>query len=213
MWNDTIETLIITTIQQYLYGPPLRTYIRHKLGWSTAQLDAVNWDAFQRVMMSYPLQARTTRMKAIYGWLHTHQWKARIYSTTPLCPLCNELDTNDHVFICSATVENRKDAVTTFLSTIDEGTPLDVKDLFRRRLYTTLAVNQPNERPVEEDHPTIQDELGWLNFIRGRHTRQFEEIYDQYLDELPSKSKKGLPYKSGKAWATALVKASITLLV
>jgi len=61
------------------------------------------------------------------------------------------------------------------------------------------------------DAVTHQDELGWINFIRGRHGIQFQSAYDQYLAELPTKKK--LKYKSGKAWATALVEASLTLLV
>ena len=58
---------------------------------------------------------------------------------------------------------------------------------------------------------TPQDELGWINFIRGRHSKYYEEGYDLYLEELPDK--KGQQYKTGRAWAIALVKASLTLLV
>ena len=61
------------------------------------------------------------------------------------------------------------------------------------------------------DIVTHQDELGWTNFIRGRHSLQFQIAYDQYLADLPTKEK--LKYKSGKTWTTALVAASLKLLV
>ena len=144
-WNIQVEgmeetTKSITELQQHVHGPPLQAYLRHKLDWTQDDINGTNWEAFQRVMERYPLHLRTTRMKAIYGWLNTNQWKERIYCTSPVCPLCNETDTNDHVLICPTTVEDRREAVTKFIDTIKGGTPLDLQNLFRRRLCDALHI-------------------------------------------------------------------------
>jgi len=210
------------TMQSKIYGPPLQDYIRYKLGWTREQINGTNWAAVHGTLMSYPLQGRTTRMKAIYGWLHTHQRKARIYSTTPTCPLCNAIDTNDHVLICSATVVNRLEAVNQFMTSIGEKTPLAVNMVLQQRLREALDLSPMAHQPEDIAHHLEdtgqddfilaveqQDDLGWINFIRGRHSIKWEEAYDVYLQSLKGKP----PCRSGRQWATQLVKASLTLLV
>ena len=60
-----------------------------------------------------------------------------------------------------------------------------------------------------ESATASQDDLGWINFIRGRHSIQWEEAYDSYLETGQGKE----TYKTAQAWAMNLVKASLTLLV
>jgi len=185
------------------------------LGWTSAQIDGTNWTALQGTLSSYPLQARTTRMKAMYGWLHTHQWKSRIYSTSPICPFCSEEDSNDHIWTCQETNTNREIAITHFISSIEPKTPADMKDAIHQRLRTamnTLALDiHPEDTAPEEVNTAImaQDDLGWINFIRGRHSIKLEEAYDLYLASGMAKN----AFRSGRAWAKHLIKASLTLLV
>jgi hypothetical protein len=204
-----------TFMQQQVYGPPLLKYVRYKLGWTQAQIDEVNWRALQRTLESYPLHARTTRMKAMYGWLHTHQWKERLYMTSPTCPFCSEIESNDHVWICHGTQTLRQEALNNFIATIDEKTPDEIKVTLTRRLHQALALpysdvpSQPYETEEVTTALNAQDELGWVNFIRGRHSVKWEAAYDLYHVT----RRQNNMYKSGRKWATALVKASLTLLV
>ena len=54
-----------------------------------------------------------------------------------------------------------------------------------------------------------QDDLGWINFIRGRHSIKWEEAYDLYLESGLGQN----TFRSGRAWAKQLVESSLTLLV
>jgi hypothetical protein len=198
-----------------LYGPPLQEYLRYKLGWTGDQIEDTNWAALQGALSAYPLQARTTRMKAMYGWLHTHQWKSRIYLTSSMCPFCSEEDSNDHIWTCQATTTNRETAITTFISSIEPKTPADMTAAIHQRLRTVmdtpaLDIHPEDTAPEEVTMALIaQDDLGWINFIRGRHSIKWEEVYDLYLESGLEKN----TFRSGRAWAKHLVKASLTLLV
>jgi hypothetical protein len=171
-------------LHKKLYGPPLQEYIQYKLGWTREQMNDTNWLALKGALLSYPLQGRTTRMKAIYGWLHTHQWKSRIYCTSPTCPFCSDEDTNDHIWSCQATTKNRQDAVATFISSIKNKTPTFMIDIIQHRLEEVLAIPSTNLHPEDMTYEYVesaiasQDDLGWINFIRGRHSNQWEEVYD-----------------------------------
>jgi hypothetical protein len=54
-----------------------------------------------------------------------------------------------------------------------------------------------------------QDELGWLNFIKGRQSVKWEDAYNTYLDTIAGRK----PHRSGLAWGSKLVTASLQLLV
>jgi len=157
-------------------------------------------------------------MKAIYGWLHTHQWKERIYSTTPICPLCGATDTNDHILTCQSTIDERGEVVNKFIASISAGTPTEVQALIHDKLCDALAIPTDDRlmnalTTAYDEASTHQDALGWINFIRGRHSLKFQEAYDGYLAELPIKQRKKSKYKTGQTWATSIVAASLTLLV
>jgi hypothetical protein len=210
--------MTIWELQKNIYGPPLQDYIRSRLGWTREQIDDTNWAIIHGALQSYPLHGRTTRMKAIYGWLHTHRWKARIYSTTSTCPFCDEEESNDHIWICPATTMNRQHAMAQFMASIQEKTPPIVSAALQQRLNVALSLP-----PIEyqDDHSdelgldgfilavAQQDDLGWINFIRGRQTIQWEEAYDEYLGS----TQRELPCKSGRTWATKLGIAALTMLV
>jgi hypothetical protein len=154
-------------------------------------------------------------MKAMYGWLHTHQWKSRIYSSTSTCPFCEEEDSNDHIWICRETITNREEQLNKFLSSIDAKTPTYMTMILRQRLEAILALPSTIEHPEDILPDEVsravdsQDDLGWINFIRGRHSTDLEDAYDIYLEREQGKK----AYRSGRAWATQLVKHSLTLLV
>lgn len=97
-------------LHKQLYGPPLNGPV-HK--------------SMKPIRRLYLLHGRPTRMKAIYGRLHTHQWKERIHSTSPTCPLYEEVESNDHIWMCPATTTNRQEVVNLFMLSIKERTPTE----------------------------------------------------------------------------------------
>lgn len=115
------------------------------------------------------------------------------------------------------TVETRFGAVEKFITTISEGTPEYTQALFRQRLHIALAIpHQTRDMETIPDYDEsilYQDGLGWINFIRGRHSIHFQLAYSQYLADLPDKTRKRQRYKTGIALATMLIIASLTLLV
>jgi hypothetical protein len=227
-WTVQVEGVdegidLMPILQKRLYGRPLQDYIQHKLLWTRDQIESTNWAALHKALAPYPLHARTTRMKAMYGWLHTHQWKERIYSTSPTCPFCYEEDSNDHVWVCQGTTSNREEALSRFLSSIKKTTPSAAWKLMRQRLSQTMALiettSQDDATQTEIDDTDLsnmilaagedQDELGWLNFIKGRQSVKWEDAYNTYLDTIAGRK----PHRSGLAWGSKLVTASLQLLV
>jgi hypothetical protein len=89
-------------------------------------------------------------------------------------------------------------------------------DIIQHRLEEVLAIPSTNLHPEDMTYEYVesaiasQDDLGWINFIRGRHSNQWEEVYDSYLDTRPQGKE---TYRTAQAWAINLVKASLTLLV
>jgi len=79
------------------------------------------------------------------------------------------------------------------------GTTVEGYDIDQQNPLTTLMLSAGQE----------QDSLGWDNFLRGRHSKLFEEAYDEYLATKPRVKMK---YKKGITWATRLVQDSLTLL-
>jgi hypothetical protein len=154
-------------------------------------------------------------MKAIYGWLHTHQWKSWVYSSSATCPFCDNEESTDHIWKCPATTTHRKEGITQFISNIQEKTPRNMTVIIQQRLEEAMAITTTDIHPEDMTHDDLnraiesQDDLGWINFIRGRHGIKWEEAYDIYMASGHGKE----TYRSARKWATNLVKASLTLLV
>ena len=175
------------TLHRQVHGPDLRGYIRYRLGWTEDQFDAVNWVVLHRVLAATPLHIRTTTTKAMYGWLHTSHWQERIYGTTPICAMCNDIEDNDHILQCPAQVTSRVSAREKFINELREfGSPLPVCQVFNDRLATLLSI-PPVSTLGQFDHDLTyhlsiltrqaaleQESLGWDNFLRGRQSLQWE---------------------------------------
>lgn len=213
-------------VHAQVHGPALREYIRYRTGWTETQFDLVNWGALNRVMLSYPLYGRTTIMKAVYGWLHTSHWQERIYGTTSQCSMCNQVEDNEHLWTCPAQVLQRQTALETMLETLtDIGSPILVTRTLKMRLNTFLQIHTPDlddedHDPQTETQTTLcdtlfiqagteQDDLGWDNFLRGRHSMKWDVAYDEYIQTRPQRKCK---HEKGVTWAAAMVKASLKLL-
>jgi len=203
------------SLHKQIYGQQIQEYVRYKLSWTPEMMNDTNWDALSGALGSYPLHARTTRMKAIYGWLHTHQWKSRIYSSSSICPFCDNEESNDHILRCPATTTHRQEGIAQFISNIKEKTPRNMIMIIQQRLEEALTITPMDIHPEDMTYDDLnsaiesQDELGWINFLRGRHSIKSEEAYDIYMASGHGKE----TYRSARKWATNLIQASLTLLV
>jgi len=134
--------------------------------------------------------------------------------------MCGSLETNDHLWECPALADERAAALSTFIqSSIDIGTPRAMVHVMHYRLRNLfrLPVDTLGEYKGDQDTPitnrTIQagqaqDELGWDNFIKGRHCSLWEDMYASYLTTIPPPKTK---YKKGLTWAMRLIRESIKL--
>jgi len=210
-------------VHRQVHGPDLRAYIRYRLGWTEEQFDAVNWKALTRVLTATPLSTRTTTMKAIYCWLHTSHWQVRIYGTTSRCAMCSEVEDNTHLWICPAQVIHRTSALQSFINILkDRGSPPPVCQAFNDRLALFLSI--PLETTIGRFDQDLtdplsiltrnatfdQESLGWDNFLRGRHSLKWEEVYDEYLTI--QQKKRRHKYTTGRTWATHVAREGLILL-
>lgn len=201
-----------------VHGSDLRSYIRYRTGWTDDQYDNVNWDALDRVITLLPMYCRTTIMKAVYGWLHTSHWQERIYGTSPHCAMCNQLEDNEHLWTCPSQTHLREQALLKLIASLTAiGSPISGITIIQHRLNTFLHLpdSSPSYDVTDPLVPHIlqaahdQDQLGWDNFMRGRHSRLWAEAYDAYIETRPKTKYK---YKKGATWAAELVRNSLKLL-
>jgi len=212
----TIEGRVINSFSLHdamhnrVHGTALKDFICYRTGWTVTQFEMVNWRALHRVILSQPLHYRTTAMKATYGWSHTAHWQDRIYGTTSACPMCGTIETNDHLWECPALAGERASALSIFIqASIDIGTPTLLVHIMNYKLSNLfcLLVDTLGDYQVEQDTPInikmiqagqAQEDLGWDNFIKGRHCSLWEDIYDSYLTTTPPPKTK---YRTGITWA------------
>ncbi len=90
----------------------------------------------------------------------------------------------------------------------------------RNRLQQTLSIEVTEPNPQGETDDThlsdmilaageAQDDLRWLNFIKGRQSIKLEEAYNAHLENIPGRKS----HRSGRAWGAAVIKESLQLLV
>lgn len=217
--NQTIDpSLLHDTLYRTVQGPALQQYIRVRTGWTPYQFDQINWSALRGALSTYPLHSRNTALKAIYGWLHTASWQERIYNTSSKCPFCPAIENNTHIWVCPARTDTRRQVMDTFKTKcLDIGLPPTITVIFHNRLRIFLDISngevalpeQPRDQDIVQAYQQ-QEELGWDNFIRGRHSVIWQETFDRLLVNM--EQRRGRP-RTGKSMATKLVKSCLQLLV
>jgi len=135
--------------------------------------------------------------------------------------MCGIIEDNEHLWVCPAHAEVRREAMATYIHTIqDIGTPNELVTLIQLGLSNLLNIPSPPIHELQVDNGNTlmammiqagqdQTSLGWDNYLRGRHSKLFAQSYDAYLATKPIHKTK---YTKGITWAARLVRESLLLL-
>jgi len=123
--------------------------------------------------------------------------------------MCHHVEDNDHLWVCSAQTEGRRIILTTMIDTvIASGTPQEIIDVIHYGLSSLFNLQQDRlgDHHIDPVDPVIlkdwraseeQGNLGWDDFVRGRHSHLWADAYETDLERKPKQkvryTKKGLP--------------------
>ena len=164
----------------------MKEYLCTKNDWSTRTFDLINWSAHHAALHKYKLVQRVTVMKLVHGWLATkkRKWREGRFET-PSCVLCQEEETNNHMYYCSHEgLQNRR---------LKEWNILMEKVRKLTELDTVVAIsiglsNESNHSPVDiyknEFAPSRalrvamqdQQDIGWEQIWSGRIAKGWMEV-------------------------------------
>ena len=225
--------MLATDGKESIAGSPVTT-LYHKEGDRTgrqlfaqkniltdSQFTLVDWESFARTTTSqFPPTMRAWYTKHILGW---NGVMTRLHLINPIkypfpsCPCCSfPHEDKNHIILCQDEGRTKlyNDGVTkidTWLRT-QRTDPL-LRSLIRRYLKGRSLVSMVSlltQRSQAQYHRLAleHDDLGWINFIEGRISKQFGEIQLKYY---ASKSS-GLFRKSARKWSAGLIERLIGLI-
>lgn len=184
-------------------------YMITKYSWSEAIFTDINWEVLKKLLQSFP-NRRLCVIKFTNGLIPTNYILHRNKTCpSPLCPMCNtEVETWQHLNLCQAefpiiwrthlvrklqdkckelkTSPECSSALMHGLNSIFNFAPLDEFPLI-------------NEVAVSLHH--AQHQLGWLQFLQGKATKQWEEVNAHYS---PSKAEPQ-QIRSKKSWTYCIL--------
>jgi len=117
---------------------------------------------------------------------------------------------------CSATIDNRAAALHQYTiqlrqiktaPTINEAITIRLKQLLYLQFESTTADSTLTTNTLIRDATIQQDEIGWVNFLRGRQSKIWEEAQGTYL-ELGG----AINRIKAARWSTQIIDATLTLL-
>ena len=212
-------------IYNSLYGKNLTHFIRIKQGWRYDLIDRINWEASEKCLGRLPLEKRTTRLKAIHGWLATAGWKAKLdESCSGVCGLCGAAtETNEHLWVCVETREQREMALWAYIEKLHQkGTAGIIVQVWESRIKTLFgmaaeSVTGDAADPVDaitRDATAEQDEIGWHNFLRGRQSLLWKDAQAEFFAQHGAQTadKRAQRKKKAGRWSREIMEDTLQLL-
>ena len=187
-------------------GPALEAYIREKNQWDHNTFDAVNWEAHGKAVKATS-HKRVHLTKFLHEALPTHHRANLLDNGNRKCVACRACDeTTDHIFRCPAA--SRAEWRVTFRQSIEsfheayQTHPL-LRHLFRESLDQWMNPDSPDAvSPVLfplEVRVLIQKQnnIGWRQILRGRFSREWQRIQNNYY---MTHKRKSLFKRTGERW-------------
>ena len=166
------------SIQKTLYEENLTTYLREKYGWSTTDLDTVDWAVHEAVVRTFSLVRGVTVTKYIHRWLATKQKRYRQGEfQCSKCFFCEKNEDDLHIFQCAHVdfQEKRKSELGSLLQQLQKITQPDALQLIRAGLLSVTCGSSIEDYQSEfitdgkmQVLAQSQANIGWDHFLRGR---------------------------------------------
>ena len=178
-------------------GPHLLDYIIAKNKWDPTTVDLVDWESHGIAVRNAPHPV--TLVKFLHGLLpvgdRVHKYHPKYHL---LCPSCLEArETIDHLYQCNC--PSRKPWRSGFLKMLlDTADKLDIRPSLLAVMYDGCLAylrGQDHIQPNRYDNDLRelvrqQNRIGWLNFLRGRWSKEWKRLQTIYvLQKVKNKQK------------------------
>ena len=214
--KGTITAKLKQSVTLASRGPDLLAHICSKNNWDSTVPDTVDWETHGLVRRN--ASHSVTHLKFLHGLLPVGVQKAHCHDRySKCCPLCTTVEETEFHF-CRCPHEARAQWRAKFLTVLTD-TAAKLKVLHELTSVVVAGVTAFfSGHTVNQDHPTLdpldfprhlrplimqQNEIGWLNFIRGRWSKEWRRL---------QQAKNGRRLKAGKKtlkgdWAAKLIQA------
>lgn len=155
----------------------LQDYYARNLKISTTSLHTINWAALRMARGRMRLKMRQFSLKLSINWLATGTQLEKYGSTSKYCHLCNEPETNVHLFTCP----NRKCVRDKFFESLRKRYEKSPVELRMTNEIISALVNWIENRTDSNipEHLMHQSTIGWELFIRGFQSVNIARHYDK----------------------------------
>ena len=229
-------------IYDHIAGEVMKKYIQTKCGWNDNVFFSVDWESFVEYFRGIHITKIANIIKLLFDWQYTKIWETRIndnkkernYNDDGIitetnneceeCPTgCGRREKHLHYLSCEV-VNKTKISRNMRMSLLRwmRGVRTDPRLI----LLINRVVGNMSRGCCEQIDPTRwddegirslikeQNEIGWLNFFRGRISKRFSVIQGNYYDEIRRRidgtgiGKLSKQYK-GQWWSRELIRQMI----
>jgi hypothetical protein len=171
----------------------LKKFYTNKYEWSDQIFNDMWWDIHGSAMNNFTLDEQTTLHKYVHRRLACNHRENLYYEyCVPICNTCNmAIETQDHVILCN-TNESRKAYKINLIKDISKmminnNTHDDLQRVICACLNAYIHGREIPTMNELADNPSDllvqayidQEAIGWDNFLRGRMTKKWGEIYSR----------------------------------
>jgi hypothetical protein len=145
-------------------------------------LHAVNWTAYRMAQARLPLSDQIFATKLLIKWLPTGSRLSKMGKQVTTCPLCDDIETNEHLFSCPHRCDDNRTMLHRFDSFLRKiQTATCVRQAMISGLETHLQTASTKNPTPEESSPVpdtdtdrcaatcgaIQTKVGWHSLMSG----------------------------------------------
>jgi hypothetical protein len=226
-----ISSNTVQHIENRIEAPPLIEYLKKRNDWSDDIFSEIDWDAHEAYMLKLPYLKVIKTIKYIHDWQNTGAQKALFDKqrvepahdpSEYLCPLkCGCQEVKQHYLRCpiiqsSTEMKRVISSLSKWLTTSNTDSVLKTAILHCIHQWlvsdespdmSTLHIDNEHNADQVRDAIASQSRIGWDQFFKGRFSKKWSSIQDDYFDELRQQKNHSLkPHHDGEWWASNLIK-------
>ena len=161
----------------------IKEYYAKKYDWSRTTKTMINWHAFGKARQGLPhLDHFIPKLCA--GWLPTYYQLNKTEGLPDKCPLCEQSETTDHLFVCKLRHASRTKFFMRFQGLlIDLKTSPKIQKAMVDGIKGLIARQvDPNNQPIQPTSNAArhQDKIGWHHVFRGFIAQQWQAEQQAY---------------------------------
>ena len=186
--------------------PPLKKKLCAQHAWDDETFEDIDWTSHGRAL-NYQQKHRITMVKYLNDCLplgkRVHRYNIKYPETCPSCPA--PLEDSDHFWSCPATSRNKwrktcHKALLDQLNELDTAPPLQA--LLLEAAKAVLQGTPLDNIAIEPEVQHVADaqaNIGWHQLFKGRFSKSWKQVQDQYLGTRKTKR------NTGQTWLTKVI--------